>query len=196
MDHKYRRIPSRFRWNAQRFLNMPALRLPHTYIGDVDILILDSDIEAVHADHCRALSLPYSNVVRPNLKRLSGLHFVKTDPYFGVITPDFVSAFLDRFVVDRDAWTDEDMLYGMMEASFGLPLHADPTVAGFRPSHGIHLCRHRTPTGNPGWGIAQSRIRKFHHLKEDDRWTELVAACDAKYLELLQTLESEIRRFC
>jgi hypothetical protein len=192
MDRRYWWPANAEMWCAQRFLNPPSVELAYTYIGDVDVLVLDGDIEQVHIRHCEQLRLPYSNVIRPGSQRLSGLHFVRTRPYFDVIDEAFIAGLLIRISPHFKSLSNEAMLYQMMEQTFGLPKHSDPEVLQFRPTHGFHLSKNRQPMGTPGWGIIRSRIDKYDKLKRDGRWCDLVASTDARYRALLTTLEAAI----
>jgi hypothetical protein len=196
MERRYWWPPNAEMWCAQRFLNRPSIQLDYTYIGDVDVLVLDENIEHVHILHCEQLRLPYSNVIRPDSERLSGLHFVKTRPYFDVIDEAFIAGLLVRLAPHFSTLSNEAMLYQMMEQTFGLPTHPDPEVLQFRPTHGFHLSKNRQPMGSPGWGIIRSRIDKYDKLKRDGRWRDLVASTDDRYRALLTTLEATIDSQC
>src|SRR4051794_22713562 len=70
------------RGGSPRFLETPQLQSDYTYIGDVDIIILDRDVTAQHLSNMEHISLPYSNRLRPNKPRLSGLHFTRTHVHY------------------------------------------------------------------------------------------------------------------
>ncbi|MFW6025689.1 MAG: hypothetical protein ACOCRX_05040 [Candidatus Woesearchaeota archaeon] len=90
------------------------------------------------------------------VKKLSGLHFVKTKEYFNVMTPIFEKykeyIFSNKsFIHHPEGFNDESLLYDMIkESRIGLPpvledygIHfLDPKRSdelGFRPHHGLHL---------------------------------------------------------
>jgi hypothetical protein len=192
MDRRCWWKPGAGMWGAQRFLNQPTTKLNYTYIGDVDVLVLDNDIEQVHVAHAAQLNLPYSNIVRPGTRRLSGLHFVQTSPYFDVINQQFVAKFLKLRMQRLHTLSDEMLLFEMMEGTFGLPEHSDQRILEFRPTHGFHLSMNRQPMGSPGWGIIRSRIEKYDLLKKDTRWRELAPLFDSRYRGLVDCLDMAI----
>jgi len=106
--------------NSVRFLEQPQLRADYTYIGDIDILILDNDLTQAHLTHMAETGLPYSNILRPQGERLTGLHFTRTDAHYPISLPPDVDL----------KWKDEHLLYRLVQAK-GLPLPA-PTDK-FRP---------------------------------------------------------------
>lgn len=118
----------------------------NVYFGDVDILVIRERLSILegHLKHCSDINLPYSNVIRSE-KRLTGLHFVKREPYYekmdSVIEehlkhPELVA----DFRASAADPCDECFLYYLME-SLGLP----PLTAYYRPHHGLHLSRHFRP---------------------------------------------------
>lgn len=140
----------------------------YAYIGDIDILIVLEDLPLLdqHLRHARFLRLPYSNVVRAYYKkkinRMSGLHFIKVDPYMKkmrLVMPKFDKVIREnRF---RQYKTNEMVLYLMLKEAIGLPKQLvcnskksilypgttkrfdyesnDPDKVYFRPHHGIHI---------------------------------------------------------
>lgn len=75
----YTRIPP----NKLRFLLEPkhSLITNYTYIGDIDILLCENILD-FHINHMKKYNICFSNIVRPNSDRLSGLHFVQNNIYF------------------------------------------------------------------------------------------------------------------
>lgn len=121
------------------------------YIGDVDIFIIPDQTSLLdqHLIHCQTLQLDYSNVRRrASAKRISGLHFVKIEPYFKKMLP-IIDKYSTMILSDQSNYEvidDECMLFDMINES-GLGLcpqakdveHIDPRMPSFRPYHGIHL---------------------------------------------------------
>src|SRR5829696_4441298 len=124
---------------SPRFLETPLLESEYTYIGDIDMIILEGDVTEQHVAHMAQTGLPYSNRLRPNTPRLTGLHFTRTDAHYPLVVPS------DWNMMKND----EELLYRLVRAK-GLPLPAATDT--FRPSHGIHLSVKRTPTRAPGAG--------------------------------------------
>lgn len=106
------------------------------YIGDIDILLCKERIslEMQHLNHCYETKLPYSNSVRPNSKRLSGLHFIRRDIYNKQMK-SILELYRNQHTKGllRDS-KNEEILYSMVkEAGLTFP------EGWFRPHHGLHL---------------------------------------------------------
>lgn len=122
----------------------------YIYIGDIDIFINYENPSLLdqHLIHCETIGLDYSNVVRrSHYNRVSGLHFVKREPYFFKMLP--VIQKYTKLMENNELMYDyscEYMLYDMLaEAGLGICPRAtgkdfaDPGQASFRPDHGVHL---------------------------------------------------------
>lgn len=109
----------------------------YIYTGDIDILICREEPSLLdqHLEHCDKYNIPYSNSVRPNSNRLSGLHFVKKNEYYGKM--DHLIKNKYRKLLKRGALCgqkNEEILYNMVrKAGFSFP------SGWFRPHHGPHL---------------------------------------------------------
>ncbi|MCP3032938.1 hypothetical protein LF817_16555 [Halobacillus sp. A1] len=113
----------------------------NVYFGDIDILIvneLPSLLEG-HLKHCEKTGLPYSNLVRKNSKRLTGLHFYKVKEYY-----DKMDEILDDYLMNKDKlvnqlleyrW-DEEFLFDIVNDGIGTK-----GLSGndYRPHHGFHI---------------------------------------------------------
>ena len=113
----------------------------YVYVGDVDFIILPENpsILDFHVAQMKKSGLCYSNVVRKNTKKLTGLHFFEVEPYYremDKIISDSVAKEIPSSVnVDVGGW-NEKFLYSMVESAFGTP----PTYKWLtRPHHGLHL---------------------------------------------------------
>ena len=131
-------------------------KFDYLYIGDVDILIANEkpDLIQQHINHANLLKLPYSNIVRSNKnpKRMSGLHFICTKPYFNYINKSQLNKFNNMIKSGKfnKYPSNESVLYQLIEESnMGFPnkdcqVLFDETSRNFnqtffRPHHGIHL---------------------------------------------------------
>ena len=167
--------------NSVRFLETPRVTTEFTYIGDIDILILEP-ISPLHLRRMSELGLPYSNVLREGREALSGLHFTRTDAYYPVEVPPNID--LNR---------DEELLYHLVTAR-GLPL--PPSSLG-RPMHGYHLSPNRSPLarmvdGCPTlhWSLtSQSYFKSYTALRRNPVWRELFPFFDRRYRAILGLLE-------
>lgn len=113
----------------------------NVYIGDVDFLIVNEypSLLDSHLDHCKQISLPYSNQIRPGSKRLTGLHFYQVDEYYKKMDPA-IQRYLDDpdkiMEVFQNIKRDEEFLYQMIEKNIGF---RDIKKYHYRPHHGFHL---------------------------------------------------------
>ena len=129
----------------------------YAYIGDIDIIICREDKPLLdqHLDHCAETKLPYSNSVRPNSRRLSGLHFIKKDDYYFKMD-HIIQKYKNELRNNQlNRVKNEELLYKMVvESGFCLP------EGWFRPHHGIHLGLYRKGErilGNSFWAGGASR---------------------------------------
>lgn len=162
-----------------RFVETPERRSEFTYIGDIDILILE-EVTPVHIANMRRTGLPYSNVMRPGGKRLSGLHFTRTDAYYPVDTAGV------------DLTTNDEMVLLNLARKAGLP---DPGET-FRPMHGFHLSANRRPIGAPGepsWGLDHAPYSwAWGELVKGELWREIEAHFDDRFAMLCLVLETAL----
>jgi len=106
------------------------------YIGDIDILLCEEDIPLLeqHLHHSNDEGLCYSNSVRPNSKRMSGLHFFHVDTYYEKMEScilKYKKMLFDGKLKNRK---NEELLYQMInEVGLGV------STKWFRPHHGLHL---------------------------------------------------------
>lgn len=166
--------------NHVRFMEEPRHRAPYTYIGDIDILVLD-DVAPIHLRQMQATGLPYDNIVRPSGQRLSGLHFTRTEAHYP----------LGELAKNPDRLGDEFLLYRQVAARHPLP---DPANK-FRPLHGWHLTPNRQPRPrNIGWGFRldlpqQAYFDSYMKLRASERWQGLLPFFDRRYRMLLAMLD-------
>ena len=105
--------------NVVRFIHEPDLKdeCDYVYIGDIDILIMDSDIEKQHKKNMLEHKIPFSNIIRPpevterDKFRLSGLHFAPMSSQYPL--PDISD--LDLSSENTTRGSDENILYEIMK---------------------------------------------------------------------------------
>ncbi|MDQ0300697.1 hypothetical protein J2S78_003165 [Salibacterium salarium] len=112
----------------------------NVYIGDVDFLIVKEEPSLLdsHLNHCSQIQLPYSNQIRPDSNRLTGLHFFKTKPYYQKMNaiinfyrdnPDKLQKKIEKL------GGNEQVLYEITkQIGFGKMKNNH-----YRPHHGFHL---------------------------------------------------------
>lgn len=128
--------------NTWRYLEKPVRHAQYTYIGDVDIFMTESVLDdTMRMDQMKTWNIPYSNIVRPNTTRLTGVMLMRTDDFY---TPKLLE--LQQTVNAKG--NDEMVLYRIVNASrIGLPPDAsdDDLLSKYRPLHGVHLSTNRGP---------------------------------------------------
>ena len=166
--------------NSVRFLETPRVATEFTYIGDIDVLLLEP-VTPLHTARMAESGLPYSNVLRAGRKALSGLHFTRTDAYYPVERP--ANADLNR---------DEELLY-LLVVGRGL---ARPPEGVSRPMHGYHMSPNRAPVRREeqrglNWGLrgASFHLRSYERLRRIPTWMRVMPHFDGRYLTLLALLE-------
>ena len=170
-----------------RFVLEPNIRLEYTYIGDVDILVLQSGISNYHEEIINASGGYYSNIVRPNnVRRFTGLHVVKTQPYY-----DATRAM--RETVKCLHGNDEMLLYEIVEKCIGDPrLYPNTKIC----EHGFHLSLMREPKidpnnpTKPAWSIRNPDYQKtYFELKETPEWKAIYPFFDPEFRDILRRAE-------
>ena len=168
--------------NSVRFLETPEVMTEFTYIGDIDILILER-VSQWHIDRMVSASLPYSNTLRTGKRALTGLHFTRSDAYYPVSPPS-----------DANLNWDEELLY-MLVASRGVPL---PPNVWNRPVHGYHLSPNRSPLHaivngerTLSWGLDKARkfLAAYEALQRNSIWQTMYPEFDRRYRLLLGLLD-------
>lgn len=195
-----------------RFINEPsfATDCEYVYIGDIDILILDNDVESQHVKNMKQTGSKISNIMRPKKhssgtnRRLSGLHFAPMQLQYPLGEfPD-----LDITKYNKTPGADEMFLYGLMRKK-GIKL---PEGLIFRPEHGIHISLNRHPYGEPlfskyrnldvdsilkgnqidHWsGIEKKEYReKFMKIIKDENFREIYFDLSQRSRNILNILEN------
>lgn len=169
--------------NSARFLETPKILTEYTYIGDIDILVLEA-VSAIHIERMDALGLPYSNQVRTGRRALSGLHFTRSDAYYPVGSTD-----------GFDPHGDEALLHALVTARGW----ATPPEGIERPGvHGYHMSPNRSPLSpqagsrsTVAWGLGRSEahLAAYRALSQSDLWRELFPLLDVRYRLLLGLLD-------
>lgn len=149
-----------------RFLEEPTFGRDrdYVYIGDIDILVLDGDIEEAHVRNMKKNELPFSNKIRPFREsdagiRLTGLHFAPMSLQYPL--PDISDIDISAENALRGA--DEHILYQIMLRK-GVMVSKE---ASFRPEHGIHIGASRHPFGRRADGGA--RRFDFEAIRKKDQ---------------------------
>lgn len=171
--------------NTVRFITPPTIESDYVYIGDIDIIVLETNLLAMHLRHMELTGLPYSNSVRPTTMRMSGLHFTRTTAYYPL--PDVSD-------LDLNGMNDEMVLYEIVRRR-GLAVQDG---AWYRPIHGIHISPNRPPeqildeSGNvvvPGWGI-NPYARQWQRMSANTEFRRLRPLLSARVQDALNRIDS------
>ncbi len=168
--------------NCENITHLPSIRylLPrsefkdfkYVYIGDVDFIVLNEhndDFVSYYKSHCNKTKLPFSNAITHdnNKNRMTGLHFIETDPYYDKIEPEISKVIMGTEFSKkiRNSFSfDEEILYDMINHVYNLA----PLEGYIRPHNGVHFgyARER-PTGHSYAGKTKLKDWRKHFNKSD-----------------------------
>lgn len=162
--------------NTVRFVSEPIIKDTYTYISDIDIINFDKNFYDIHIKNMNENNTFYSNVVRPNSFRMTGLHFVKTAEYYPVNINDIE---LNKL--------DEQVLYDIMNKTKYIC-----NSLCIRPVHGIHMSPSRNdPAGIDGLGWGARRYKdEWNKFKESKIYKNILFSFDSLIIELIKKLEN------
>ena len=206
---KYNIVQQRMKvvWkNTWRYFEIPVRKAHYTYIGDVDLLLTeDPSVDPYRLQQMEYFQLPYSNIVRRNSTRLTGLMLIETDQFYN--TPELLKA---QRTVDPISG-DEEVWYNIVKQSgIGLPTinpsssttttntngnttttttssnnnidnnKLDLFLQWYRPEHGLHLSLNRGPTTKMcivDWGYYGKSLRDTprHVPSGQESWCQILS---------------------
>jgi hypothetical protein len=118
----------------------------YVYIGDIDMLICKEDetILEQHKNHCILNNISYSNTIRGEQKRFTGLHFFNVDKYYNNIGKIIEKKYVDiknGEIILSETYRNEHLLYDIInESNIGFPKKENEiSVDDAGPHHGLHL---------------------------------------------------------
>ena len=172
-----------------RFLQKPNTRTPYFYLGDIDILVLETHISERHIFFMEKNDLPFSNVLRspaeenPDEKRLSGLHFSEWEAFFPQpqLSPEVY-----------DSWSSEFTLFEIVKAKIG-----DFEINhNFRPIHGFHLSDklymfHEDSTNQIGL-TNTAHVNSYLSLRSSETWGQMKNHFSPVFLSWLDILDGVV----
>jgi hypothetical protein len=173
--------------NTVRFVSPPKKTARFVYIGDVDIIILETDLLRAHEAFMAKAGIPYSNSVRPNSTRMSGLHLTEHDAIYPL--PDLSDLDLLRM-------NDEMVLYEIVRRR-GLQIQ---DKSWFRPIHGIHISPNRRPRAEfdasgavvkPGWGI-EPYVQLWIEARGDPSFKTLRSTLSHRVQDCLEKIDQAV----
>jgi len=168
--------------NTVRFIHEPVTKAKFVYISDIDIFFTDKNITDIHLKLMSETGQDFSNIVRPNTTKLTGLHFTKWDSYYPL--PMQRDATLDKI-------NDEMALYLLVTQKTGKEPRKDLDIGKFRPVHGIHCSPNRTIDSKKiSWGINEYRIKRWKELTGSQEWKDLLVLLDPKYQNIVRQIDN------
>lgn len=163
----------------------------YIYIGDIDIIICREDHTLLdqHLDSCSNTGLSYSNSVRPNSKRMSGLHFIKKPEYYNE-TLSVIQKYV-RLLKEgklRHISNEKTLYKIVLESGISMP------EEWFRPHHGIHLGlwrKGKREISEKTWKVLDKELYKCYYkfylsLKEDALFKEVLKTSQLKELHYME----------
>lgn len=120
----------------------------YAYIGDVDMLIAREEptLMDAHLQHMKTTGLPFSNGIRPEGKRMTGLHFIDIERYYKVMNPIIGAYLISPRTLSQElakCERNEHFLYRLLKRGFNFNgIEKRITEGGdlyYRPHHGLHL---------------------------------------------------------
>lgn len=197
-------IASKFKWPHIKHLAAVRYLMPreefsdfrYVYFGDVDFILVNEHNDNFinyYRNHCKRIGLPFSNAITHdnNKNRMTGLHFIETDPYYDRMEPQIADVVQgNEFSVKiQDSFSfDEEILYYMADRTFGLR----PLEGYTRPHNGVHLGYSRErPTGHSyahktklkDW---KANIGKINSIVRHPVFKELQQLMDSPAKDVLQ----------
>jgi len=170
-----------------RFLEEPILKAEYTYIGDIDILLTEPLVD-FHVKKMQSRNLCFDNEIRQDLRRLTGLHFVKTNEYYNATRKA-------RTGYNGPFGNDEDLLCRIVESSFGDIHKLIPTAEPFkisRPLHGTHLSLRRrpiSPKSKMRWGLHEKDRDIYKSTINSPEWVSLKPYMPIQFIEIMKIFE-------
>lgn len=187
--------------HSLRFIAEPIEKAQYVYIGDVDVMLLEN-IMTWHRPVFDA-GLPYSNVVRTNSRKLTGLHLANYAKHYPL-------GAIDDLVLGIE--NDEELLYAIVERKgllYDGNMHskvlAERTIADqgyvpFRPVHGIHMSLNRLPISydgaRPGWGISWVYANRCDTICQSEQFEAFFATLPHGPREVVANLSCLARGIC
>ena len=182
-------LGSEFQQATPRFVQIPTVKTDYVYIGDVDILILDSMISDQHIHNMLANDLPFSNVLRNDAgnahfeigPRLTGLHFSEWGAYYP----------LPETLTKQNEISSEHLLYEIVRDKLGdFEISTD-----FRPMHGFHISDKLhtwDPNSTEQIGLHTDYLTGYFSLRGSEYWNILRPLFSEIYLSWLDIIDSTI----
>lgn len=122
--------------NTYRFFEVPETAATYTFTMDVDVMLLDNIVP--HYEKTWPAGSVVNNIIRPQTKRLTGMHMVRSEQYF---TRELLEQQEILYNKIPSNINDEVVLCEMVRRCHTLP----PIEFQWRPILGIHFSPNRGP---------------------------------------------------
>lgn len=174
-----------------RWLTEPHNYGELTYIGDIDIAIVEYNVYQWHKNNMAKLGLPYSNVLRDESPpRMSGLHCVRTKDWYTDKWHQATSNYLSQNLKPGTG-RDERLLAKIAKEVTGCypPVWHKDVVSVFdnkyRPQHGIHFSLGREKKErDKGFGHNEGRIDSLLKIQKSEGWKKLSKYIDSSVFSI------------
>ena len=151
--------------NSIRFISQPTIKNKYVYITDIDMIILVDNFYLHLLDDMNRRNNKYSNIVRKNSHRLSGLHFTEYEAYYPIPKQKKYNI------------CDENLLFNIVKSKL---IKIDYKTE-YRPNFGIHASPNRP---NVGFGKIVGWFAELHKFS----WLNYINSKDFKYIQRITDL--------
>ena len=174
--------------NSVRFLVEPKIVSRYVYIGDIDILLLESDIREHHTAFMKKYNSDFSNILR-NERQLTGLHFIEHKKMYPVKIP---------YGTDLYRTNDEVLLCSIMrEKQLRFPPLGIPMSE--RKIHGLHVSLFNRPllptlttkdrmANYPAWDL-QPDPERYFEVRYSEPVTQFTKCINDTQIELRRIIQ-------
>jgi hypothetical protein len=186
-----RQVPEVGHPHLVRFVYESYLRAQFTYIGDIDILVLDSEMMTMHENHMNKYNIDYSNKKRQSEDNaFTGLHCVYTERYYPKtrIWREKMKIYNAYTYVENrrvSSSYDEMVLHDIVYESYSSDKRKNLPI---RPIHGIHMSAHQS---SPLWGVRKWEL-EYRQLAAMDIWMAISSHFGSKFKGIIKRLEDEL----
>jgi len=172
--------------HAVRFLYEPETKCDYVYISDVDIFFTEYNVLGSHRKAMEESGQSFSNIVRKNTCRLTGLHVTKWDSFYPIPSHEEIIS----------EWkNDEQILYHLVKKKLGEEPRKDLV---FRPVHGIHTSPNRkiaNGINGQSWEIDKPKAINWVALTRNPEWRAISQHLGKVYLSIMSEIDLYIKRY-
>lgn len=168
----------RMRGDSIRWFIEPEIKNEYVFIGDIDIMYLYENYYDNYLMDMFNRTSCYSNIVRPNSERLSGVHFSKWYCLYPIIEPKNINLMMNN---------EELLLMRLKE--LGVKIDYSTT---FRPIFGIHMSVNRPTVESQKRNLTWEAIGKkvlWNKFKQSEIYKNIFPLLDKYIINKIYVLE-------